>query len=89
MNLKQHQCSCNASIPYLLRQVTRASHLLLFNVCRSYLLYYIVIVASEDIPAFTEITYDYCYSQGGGRVPEVQSPVSTVIVNPPGVVHFD
>jgi hypothetical protein len=29
--------------------------------CRSHLLYYSVIVAQEDIPAFTELTYNYYY----------------------------
>jgi hypothetical protein len=31
--------------------------------CRSQLLYYIVIVAQQDIPAFTELTYDYGWTQ--------------------------
>jgi hypothetical protein len=31
--------------------------------CRSQLLYYICIVAQQDIPAFTELTYDYGWTQ--------------------------
>jgi hypothetical protein len=27
--------------------------------CRSHLLYYMVVVAKQDIPAFTELTYSY------------------------------
>jgi hypothetical protein len=35
---------------------------------RSHLLYYNAIVAQEDIPAFTELTYNYNYQVGqGGR----------------------
>jgi hypothetical protein len=40
--------------------------------CRSHLLHYIVIVAAEDIPKYTELTYDY------GSMYIVQGDVSAV-----------
>lgn len=42
------------------------------SLCRSELLYYVAIVALKDIPAYTELTYDYGYSNkskdAGGQV---------------------
>lgn len=32
---------------------------LYYMYCRSHLLHYVVIVAAEDIPKMTELTYDY------------------------------
>jgi hypothetical protein len=43
----------------LLTTVIASSSLVVWYVRRSQLLHYIVIVAAEDIPAFTELTYDY------------------------------
>jgi hypothetical protein len=37
--------------------------------CRSQLLYYICIVAQQDIPAFTELTYDYGWTQKRSEQP--------------------
>jgi hypothetical protein len=56
---------------------------------RSHLLHYIVIVALEDIPKFTELTYNYGSMY---TVPDDMSDIHThahMILSPMQLIHHD